>query len=58
MAGNWVISDYTQNIKDFEWTPVLMPYEKEKATCLGGNWLYAFDGSGMEDQAKSLIFCV
>ena len=55
MAGNWVISDYTQNIKDFEWTPVLMPYEKEKATCLGGNWLYAFDGSGMEDHAKKLL---
>ena len=55
MAGNWVISDYTQNIKDFEWTPVLMPYEKEKATCLGGNWLYAFDGSGMEDQAKKFL---
>ena len=55
MAGNWVISDYTQNIKDFEWTPVLMPYEKEKATCLGGNWLYAFDGSGMEDPAKKFL---
>ena len=55
MAGNWVISDYTQNIKDCEWTPVLMPYEKEKATCLGGNWLYAFDGSGMEDQAKKFL---
>lgn len=55
MAGNWVISDYTQNIKDFEWTPVLMLYEKEKATCLGGNWLYAFDGSGMEDQAKKFL---
>lgn len=55
MAGNWVISDYTQNIKDFEWTPVLMPYEKEKATCLGGNWLYAFDGSGMEEQAKKFL---
>lgn len=55
MAGNWVISDYTQNIKDFEWTPVLMPYEKEKATCLGGNWLYAFDGSGVEDQAKMFL---
>ena len=55
MAGNWVISDYTQNIKDFEWTPVLMPYEKEKATCLAGNWLYAFDGSGMEDQAKKFL---
>ena len=32
-----------------------MPYEKEKATCLGGNWLYAFDGSGVEDQAKMFL---
>lgn len=55
MAGNWVISDYTQNIKDFEWAPVLMPYDKEKATCLGGNWLYAFDGTGVEDQAKMFL---
>lgn len=55
MAGNWVISDYTQNIKDFEWAPVLMPYDKEKATSLGGNWLYAFDGTGVEDQAKMFL---
>lgn len=55
MAGNWVISDYTENIKDFEWAAALMPYEKEKATSLGGNWLYAFDGSGMEEQAKLFL---
>lgn len=55
MAGNWVMTDYTENIKDFEWTPVLMPYAKEKSTSLGGNWLFAFDGSGVEDQAKEFI---
>ena len=55
LAGNWVITDYTENIKDFEWTPVLMPYAKEKSTSLGGNWFYAFDGSGVEEQAKDFL---
>lgn len=55
MAGNWVINDYTENIKDFEWIPVLMPYATQKATCLGGNWLFAFDGTGVEEEAKIFL---
>jgi alpha-1,4-digalacturonate transport system substrate-binding protein len=55
LAGNWVITDYTANIKDFEWTPVLMPYEKEKATSLARNWLYAFKGTGVEKEAVEFI---
>ncbi len=55
LAGNWVITDYTENIKDFEWIPVLMPYEERVATCLGGNYLYAFDGTGQEEAACEFI---
>lgn len=55
LAGNWVITDYTENITDFEWTPVLMPYSTEKATTLGGNWLFAFDGTGVEEEAKEFL---
>lgn len=55
MAGNWVMTDYTENITDFEWCPVLMPYETDKATSLGGNWLYAFDGTGVEEEAKTFL---
>lgn len=55
LAGNWVITDYTDNITDFEWAPVLMPYEKEKSTSLGGNWFYAFDGTGVEEEAKDFL---
>ena len=55
LAGNWVMTDYLENIKDFEWMPVLMPYETAKATCLGGNYLYAFDGTGVEEEAKTFI---
>lgn len=54
-AGNWVMNDYAENIKDFEWCPVLMPYETEIATCLGGNWLYAMDGTGVEDEAIQFL---
>lgn len=55
LAGNWVMNDYAENIKDFEWCPVLMPYETEKATCLGGNWLYAMDGTGVEKEAIQFL---
>ncbi len=55
MSGNWVLNDYSKNITNFEWTPALMPYETEKATCLGGNYLYAFQKTGCEAEAKQFI---
>jgi len=55
MAGNWVLNDYSKNITTFDWTPALMPYETEKATCLGGNYLYAFENTGCEEEAKEFI---
>lgn len=55
MAGNWSIPDYTKNITDFEWGSMLMPYKEERATLLGGNYIYAIDGSGMEKEAKDFI---
>jgi len=55
MSGNWVLNDYSNNITNFEWDPALMPYKTDKATCLGGNYLYAFDGTGCEEEAKEFI---
>lgn len=54
-AGSWVMSDYAQNIKDFEWAPVLMPYETDKATSLGGNYFYAMEGTGHEAEAVEFL---
>lgn len=54
-AGSWVMSDYAQNIKDFEWAPVLMPYETDKATSLGGNYFYAMEGTGHEEEAVEFL---
>jgi alpha-1,4-digalacturonate transport system substrate-binding protein len=55
LSGNWVLTDYTDNIDSFEWIPVLAPYEKEKATCLGGNFLFGFEGTGDEAEAQQFI---
>ena len=49
------MSDYEDNIKDFEWCPVLMPYATNKATSLGGNYLYAMEGTGQEKEAQIFL---
>ncbi len=54
-AGSWVVKDYLENISSFEWVPVLMPYADEKATCPGGNFLYAFNGTGVEKEANEFL---
>lgn len=55
MSGSWQLTDFATNIKDFEWESVYMPYEEVRATNLGGNYLVAFEDSGVEDQAKEFI---
>ena len=55
LAGNWVMNDYTENITDFEWCPVLMPKGENIATCLGGNYLYAMNGTGVEEEAIQFL---
>lgn len=48
-------TQYTNDIKDFEWINVLMPYSKEKSTQLGGNLLNVFKGTGVEKEAIEFI---
>jgi alpha-1,4-digalacturonate transport system substrate-binding protein len=55
MSGSWQITDFANNITDFEWKSVYMPYEDVRATNLGGNYLVAFEGSGQEEAAKEFI---
>ena len=54
-GGNWNLLDFTNNIKDFEFIPVLMPYESVKATTFGGNMISVFDGTGKEKEAIEFI---
>ncbi len=54
-GGNWSLMNYKNGITDFEWTPVLMPYESVKSTCLGGNMLSIFSGTGKEKEAIEFL---
>lgn len=53
LSGNWNVSGY-QDL-DFNWAVVPMPYFENRATILGGKSLAAFDGSGLEKEAKAFI---
>lgn len=54
-GGNWSLMNYKNGITDFEWMPVLMPYETVKSTCLGGNMLSIFAGTGKEKEAIEFL---
>lgn len=53
LSGNWNVSGY-QDL-DFNWAVVPMPQGTNRATILGGKSLAAFNGSGLEDEAKDFI---
>lgn len=55
MSGNWKVADYTENIDDFEWGAVVMPYQENRSSVLGGNFVFAIDGSGVEAEAKEFL---
>lgn len=54
-SGVWQITDFTENITDFEWQSVLLPAQPVQATNLGTNWIVAFDGSGVEEETLDFI---
>jgi len=54
LSGNWNVSGY-QDITAFDWAVVPMPQGLNRATILGGKSLAAFDGSGLEKEAKEFI---
>ncbi|MGN8244607.1 ABC transporter substrate-binding protein [Cellulomonas soli] len=54
-SGVWQVTDFSQNITDFEWTTALMPAQPTRATNLGTNWMVAFDGTGVEEETQAFI---
>lgn len=55
LSGSWQIVDFSNNITDFEWASVYMPYEKVRATNMGGNFMVAFDNSKNTDGAREFL---
>jgi alpha-1,4-digalacturonate transport system substrate-binding protein len=54
-SGVWQITDFAENITDFEWQSVLLPAQTVRSTNLGTNWMVAFDGTGVEDETRDFI---
>ncbi|WP_261805872.1 ABC transporter substrate-binding protein [Lapidilactobacillus luobeiensis] len=53
-SGSWQIADFSKNI-DFDWKAVYMPYEKTRATNMGGNFLVAFKNSANSTGGKKFV---
>lgn len=54
-SGVWQISAFNESITSFDWAPVYMPYETERATNVGTNWIVGFEGTGVEEETKAFI---
>lgn len=55
LGGSWLITNYVEQITDFEWGVTYMPYEAHRSSIPGGKYLAAFDGTGVEKEAALFI---
>ncbi len=55
MSGSWQITDFSKNITGFNWQAVYMPYEKVRATNMGGNFMVGFENSKNKEGGKAFI---
>ena len=55
LGGSWLITNYIEQITDFEWGVAYMPYDSHRSSIPGGKYLAAFDGTGVEEEASLFI---
>lgn len=51
IAGTWMMQNYDENIKDFEWGVTYMPVGTTRSSVPGGKAITVFDGTGVEQAA-------
>lgn len=54
-AGSWMIANYKDEIKDFEWGVTYLPKGKVRSSVPGGKYLAAFQNTGVEKEAAEFI---
>lgn len=54
-SGNWNMTDYIENIEDFEWGVTYMPYKDQRASKLGGNFIMGIEGTGLEEETIEFL---
>ena len=55
ISGTWMIQNYNENIKDFEWGVTYMPKGTTRSSVPGGKNITAFKGTGCEQEAVDFI---
>ena len=55
MSGSWQINDFTNNVTNFDWQAIYMPYEETRATNMGGNFMVGFKDSKNREGGKKFI---
>lgn len=55
MSGSWQINDFTNNVTNFDWQAIYMPYEETRATNMGGNFMVGFKDSKNSEGGKKFI---
>lgn len=55
IGGTWLVSNYKDEITDFEWGVTYLPKEAQRSTVPGGKWLCAFQNTGVEKEAAQFI---
>lgn len=55
LSGSWMITNYRDNVKDFEWGVTYLPKGMIRSSVPGGKFIAAFMGSGVEKEAAGFI---
>ncbi|MES9143970.1 extracellular solute-binding protein, partial [Cutibacterium acnes] len=55
LAGSWMLTNYRDNIKDFEWGVTYLPKEVQRSSVPGGKYIAAFNNSKVEEEAAKFI---
>ena len=55
LSGTWMLQNYAENIKDFEWGVTYMPVATQRSSVPGGKNITAFKGTGYEQEAVDFI---
>lgn len=55
LSGNWMLTNYEENVEDFEWGVMYLPQATNRSSVPGGKQIVAFKDTGVEDEAVKFI---
>lgn len=55
LSGNWMLTNYEENVEDFEWGVMYLPQAANRSSVPGGKQIVAFKDTGVEDEAVKFI---